>query len=75
MSGAALVVAVTVGAFTVPKQHRQAVARERARATEQVHAATERAAREQVDRFGQLLDDAVKKHLAAESRRWTIAAR
>lgn len=75
LSASALLVAITVGAFTVPKQHRQAVARERARATEQVHAATEKAALEQVQRFGQSLGDAVKKHLAAEARRWTVAVR
>ena len=75
LSGVVLAGAVVTAAVTVPKQHRQAVARERARAADLVRAATEKAVRDHVDRFSAGLADSVKKHLAAEGRRFAKLVR
>jgi hypothetical protein len=67
--GAMFLGAVGYAVATVPTQRRQAMARLRVRAKEQVHRDLREATRERLARLADLQASAIKKHLAAEERR------
>jgi hypothetical protein len=68
--GLGFVVALGAGVMTVPEKQRQAIARQKAKATEQVHKELVQELRTRLERMSQEQLDGIKKHLGAEERRW-----
>ena len=68
--GLGFVVALAVGLATAPEKQRQALARQKAKATDQVHKELLQELRTRLDRQSQEQLDAIRKHLVGEERRW-----